>query len=82
MAAMLVATSRAARRVGLLGARSIATSSRALGPKEVTEAHIARAVEKDVQTSERYDKLAIDDPEEALAARRKRVAYRARQRGW
>lgn len=51
-------------------------------PRPVSESDVVKAYERDIEQSKKYEELRVDDPEIALQARRKRLMYRARQRGW
>lgn len=83
------AVMRVARRMAVAAApaqpelRSLATSTSSYStPRPVGDEHIIKAVKRDRETTESYEKLDLGDPETTLIARRKRLVYRARQRGW
>ena len=54
---------------------------RGFAARPVTEEHVVRAMRKDRELSESYEALDVSDSG-GLEARRKRLIYRAKQRGW
>ncbi|KAA0172054.1 hypothetical protein FNF28_00371 [Cafeteria roenbergensis] len=80
---------RVARRMAVTAApahpelRNLATSTSSFSPpRPVGEEHVIKAIKRDRETTESYERLDLGDPETTLIARRKRLVYRARQRGW